>query len=75
MIDAVAFGIDSEKYGEEVGAAVALRETVEVAVLQAHCRERLAPFKVPVRIFVLPEIPRTATGKLQRRRIAERLLA
>jgi acyl-CoA synthetase (AMP-forming)/AMP-acid ligase II len=75
VVDAVAFGIESEKYGEEVGAAVALQGTVEPAELQAHCRERLAPFKVPVRIFVLPDIPRTATGKLQRRRIAERLLA
>jgi acyl-CoA synthetase (AMP-forming)/AMP-acid ligase II len=75
VVDAVAFGIESEKYGEEVGAAVALRETVEVVALRDHCRERLAAYKVPVRIFVLPEIPRTPTGKLQRRRIAERLLA
>jgi len=75
VLDAVAFGIESEKYGEEVGAAVALRDEVAPAALQDHCRERLAAFKVPVRIYVLPEIPRTATGKLQRRRIAERLLA
>jgi acyl-CoA synthetase (AMP-forming)/AMP-acid ligase II len=47
---------------------------VEPKDLQVYCRERLAPFKVPVKIFVVPEIPRTATGKLQRRRIAERLL-
>jgi oxalate---CoA ligase len=75
VMDAVAFGIESEKYGEEVGAAVSLRGEAEPAALQDHCRERLAAFKVPVRIYVLPEIPRTATGKLQRRRIAERLLA
>jgi acyl-CoA synthetase (AMP-forming)/AMP-acid ligase II len=74
VLDAVAFGIESEKYGEEVGAAVSLRDEVDPKTLQTHCRERLAAFKVPVRIFVLPEIPRTATGKLQRRRIAERLL-
>lgn len=74
VLDAVAFGIDSDKYGEEVGAAVTLSDAVDTKVLQAHCRERLAPFKVPVQIFVVAEIPRTATGKLQRRRIAERLL-
>jgi acyl-CoA synthetase (AMP-forming)/AMP-acid ligase II len=74
VMDAVAFGIESEKYGEEVGAAVSLSSEAEAAALQDHCRERLAAFKVPVRIYVLPEIPRTATGKLQRRRIAERLL-
>ena len=74
VVDAVVFGITSAKYGEEVGAAVTLTESVEPKDLQVYCRERLAPFKVPVKIFVVPEIPRTATGKLQRRRIAERLL-
>ncbi|HEX4035194.1 MAG TPA: AMP-binding protein [Solirubrobacteraceae bacterium] len=74
VVDAVAFGIASDKYGEEVGAAVALRETVDQKALQSHCRERLAAFKVPVAIYVLAEIPRTATGKVQRRRIAERIL-
>jgi acyl-CoA synthetase (AMP-forming)/AMP-acid ligase II len=74
VLDAVAFGIKNEKYGEEVGAAVTLKQQVEQSVLQAHCRESLAPFKIPVKIFVIPEIPRTATGKVQRRRIAEQLL-
>ncbi len=41
--------------------------------LRAWCRERLAPFKVPRRIFLLDEIPRTPTGKLQRARIGGRL--
>src|SRR5207302_932628 len=36
-----------------------------------HCRQRLAAFKVPARIDVVPEIPRTSTGKPQRRRVAE----
>ena len=41
----------------------------------AHwCRERLAAFKVPKQIFVLDEIPRTPTGKLQRARIGAGLL-
>jgi acyl-CoA synthetase (AMP-forming)/AMP-acid ligase II len=74
VTDAVAFGIESEKYGEEIGAAVALSSPADEKTLQAHCRERLAAFKVPVQIFVLPEIPRTATGKLQRRRIADTVL-
>jgi acyl-coenzyme A synthetase/AMP-(fatty) acid ligase len=38
--------------------------------LTAHCRERLAPFKVPTTIHILPRIPRTPTGKLRRRRVA-----
>ena len=72
--DAVCFGVPDDKYGELVGAAVTLRAEADPADLIAHCRERLAPFKVPARIDVLAEIPRTATGKIQRRRVAEVLL-
>jgi oxalate---CoA ligase len=71
--DAVCFGIPDEKYGELVGAAVSLRAPAERDSLIEYCRERLAPFKVPVRIDVLP-IPRTATGKVQRRKVAEVVL-
>jgi len=69
--DAVCFGIADEKYGELVGAAVTLSSAVEVGELIKHCRQQLAPFKVPARVDVLAEIPRTATGKVQRRRVAE----
>ena len=73
--DAVCFGVADEKYGELVSAAVTLTPdaagTVAPKDLTGHCRERLAAFKVPVSIHVLEEIPRTATGKIQRRRVAE----
>jgi acyl-CoA synthetase (AMP-forming)/AMP-acid ligase II len=72
--DAVAFGIDDEKYGEEVGAAVALAGEADEQALRAWCRERLAAFKVPRTIFVLDAIPRTATGKLQRKRVGQQLV-
>jgi acyl-CoA synthetase (AMP-forming)/AMP-acid ligase II len=69
--DAVCFGITDAKYGELVGAAVTLSAEAEVRELTNHCREKLAAFKVPARIDVLTEIPRTPTGKVQRRRVAE----
>jgi acyl-CoA synthetase (AMP-forming)/AMP-acid ligase II len=69
--DAVCFGIADAKYGELVGAAVTLGGEAEVRDLIDHCREQLAAFKVPARIDVLTEIPRTPTGKVQRRRVAE----
>ncbi|HEY1480487.1 MAG TPA: acyl--CoA ligase [Gaiellales bacterium] len=68
--DAACFGVDDEKYGEEVAAAVALSGEVDEAELIAFCGERLAAFKVPRTIHLLEAIPRTATGKLQRRRVA-----
>jgi oxalate---CoA ligase len=69
--DAVCFGIADAKYGELVGAAVTLSAQAEVADLIDHCREQLAAFKVPTRIDVLTEIPRTPTGKVQRRKVAD----
>jgi len=71
--DAVCFGIPDDKYGEVVGAAVSLVAEAGDDSLIEYCRERLAPFKVPARIWVQP-IPRTATGKIQRRRVAEIVL-
>jgi acyl-CoA synthetase (AMP-forming)/AMP-acid ligase II len=69
VADAVCFGVEDEKYGEEVAAAVVLSGDVDEVLLRAHCRERLAAFKVPKTIHILPHIPRTPTGKIQRRRV------
>jgi acyl-CoA synthetase (AMP-forming)/AMP-acid ligase II len=73
--DAVCFGIDDEKYGERIGAAVALDGEATERELQDHCRERLAAFKVPEVVHVLDAIPRTPTGKVQRKRVGEALTA
>lgn len=71
--DAICFGIDDEKYGERVGAAVALGGAVEERELIDYCRERLAAFKVPEVVHVLDAIPRTPTGKVQRKRVGAEL--
>jgi acyl-CoA synthetase (AMP-forming)/AMP-acid ligase II len=73
VADAIAFGIDDEKYGERVGAAVTISAEVGERELIDHCRERLAAFKVPETVFVLESIPRTPTGKVQRKRVGESL--
>jgi len=69
--DAVCFGVADDKYGELVSAAVTLQGEANPRELIEHCRERLAAFKVPATIHVLEAIPRTATGKIQRRRVGE----
>ncbi len=71
--DAVCFGIDDDKYGQVVGAAVVLKGEADPAQLRARCRVSLADFKVPKVIHVVNEIPRTPTGKIQRSLIAARL--
>ncbi|MBN9528413.1 MAG: AMP-binding protein [Alphaproteobacteria bacterium] len=71
----VTFGMAHAKLGEEVAAAVVAREgmTVTEAELRAFCAERLADFKVPRKLVLLAEIPKGATGKLQRIGLAEKL--
>jgi acyl-CoA synthetase (AMP-forming)/AMP-acid ligase II len=59
-------------WGEEVAAAVVLRDQADCtdAELMSYCRDRLAEFKCPKKIHITQSIPRTATGKLQRRAVA-----
>ena len=72
---AVAFAIPHERLGEEVGAAVVLREgaTVSAGELRVFARQRLEPYKVPRRVVVVDDIPRGPTGKLERRNLATSL--
>jgi acyl-CoA synthetase (AMP-forming)/AMP-acid ligase II len=69
--EAVCYGVPDEKYGELPAAAVTLSGELDVKTLTAWCRERLTAVKVPSRIYILDAIPRTATGKIQRRRMAQ----
>jgi oxalate---CoA ligase len=73
VVEAVAFALPDDKYGETVGAAVVARSAIAEDALRRHCDERLAAFKVPVRIHVLDAIPKGPTGKVQRRLLAELL--
>ena len=71
----VTFALPHPKLGEEVAAAVVLREGQEAQERQLRdfASERLADFKVPRKVVILPEIPKGATGKLQRIGLAEKL--
>ncbi len=73
VLEAVSFGLADDHYGQVVGAAVVASGPVAEADLRDFCRESLAAFKVPARIAVVDELPRTATGKLQRRAVAQAL--
>jgi acyl-CoA synthetase (AMP-forming)/AMP-acid ligase II len=71
VAEAVCFGVAHPTWGEEVAAAVVLREPATEADLLAFCRERLADYKRPKHIHITETIPRTATGKIQRRIVAQ----
>jgi oxalate---CoA ligase len=70
VAEAAAYPVPDEKYGEQVGVVVVLRSEVTPRDLIAHCADRLAAFKRPARVTILPEIPKGPTGKVQRRNLA-----
>jgi acyl-CoA synthetase (AMP-forming)/AMP-acid ligase II len=75
VAEAVAFGVPHPAWGEEVAAAIVLKEgdqTTDAAIL-SFCKERLADFKCPKKIYITNAIPRTATGKIQRGAVAKEL--
>jgi len=67
VAEAAAYPVPDEKYGEQVGVVVVLRGEATPKELAAHCADRLAAFKRPARVTILPEIPTGPTGKIQRR--------
>jgi acyl-CoA synthetase (AMP-forming)/AMP-acid ligase II len=71
----VCFGMPHAKLGEEVAACVVLREGQQATEreLQAFVGTRAAEFKVPKKILFMDEIPKGATGKLQRIGLAAKL--
>jgi acyl-CoA synthetase (AMP-forming)/AMP-acid ligase II len=71
----VTFAVAHDKLGEDVAAAVVLREGVQAGEkdLREFAAKRLADFKVPRKILILPEIPKGATGKTQRIGLAQKL--
>jgi acyl-CoA synthetase (AMP-forming)/AMP-acid ligase II len=73
VAEAVCFGVPHGTWGEEVEAAVVLREAAEASdsELLAYCKERLADYKRPKQIHITSAIPRTATGKIQRGAVAK----
>jgi acyl-CoA synthetase (AMP-forming)/AMP-acid ligase II len=71
----VTFAVPHSKLGEDVAAAVVLREgaSCDERELRSFVGSRVADFKVPRKIVFLTEIPKGATGKLQRIGLAEKL--
>jgi len=71
----VTFALPHARLGEEVAAAVVLKEGQSATKTQIRefASERLAAFKVPRKIAILAEIPKGATGKLQRIGLTEKL--
>ncbi len=84
VAEAVSFGAPDELYGQCVACAVRLNpegvskfgdDTLAItAAIRKHVGERLSDYKVPTYVFVAESIPKNATGKVQRRHVAQHFL-
>jgi acyl-CoA synthetase (AMP-forming)/AMP-acid ligase II len=66
IFDAVVVGVPDERFGSRVAAVVAARpgHELDLDAVRAHCRDRLADYKVPRRIVVVDEVVRRPSGKV-----------
>lgn len=77
VLECAAFALPDPRWGEVVAAAVVLRagQVAAEADLAAHLQQRLARFKLPRRWFFVPQLPKTALGKVQRNALARQFSA
>ncbi len=73
VAEALAFAVPHKSLGEDIHAAVVLKAETDEKELLAHCSTMLADFKVPRQVHILEQLPRGATGKLQRLAMAKLL--
>ena len=73
VAEAATFSVADDVYGQDVGLAVTLRqgEHVERSKLKRWIRDRVSAHKVPVKIFLVQELPKTAFGKTQRQVLSQ----
>jgi long-chain acyl-CoA synthetase len=77
VYEAAVFGIPHERLGEELVAAIVVRDGVELTAddVQRHVGQHLAPFKVPSKVvFAEGQLPRGATGKILKRELRDELI-
>ncbi|KAK4457220.1 hypothetical protein QBC42DRAFT_279591 [Cladorrhinum samala] len=74
--EAVSFAVPDEMYGQEVAVAIVLKagQKVDAEGLKKWVGEKLAKFKVPKKVYFTDVMPKTATGKIQRRIVAEEMV-
>ncbi|KAL3424438.1 peroxisomal-coenzyme A synthetase [Phlyctema vagabunda] len=74
--EAVSFAIPDELYGQEVAVAVVLKngQKLSEGELKKWVAEKVAKFKIPKKVYFTDNMPKTATGKIQRRIVADTML-
>jgi long-chain acyl-CoA synthetase len=69
VLEAAVIGKPDEKTQEKVCAFVTVNGDYDEATVIAHCRESLTAYKIPKEVNVIPELPKSAVGKILRREL------
>lgn len=78
ILDVTVFGIPDPVMGECVGCAMVLRPGIQdlhLEEVQEFCKEKMAYYKIPQKIVVLPELPRNPGGKVIKKKVLEQYLS
>ncbi len=75
IIDAAVFGIPDERFGEQVCAWLRVRGGIDDETVRQWCRGRIAHHKIPAQVRLVEEFPTTVTGKVQKFKMREAMLA
>jgi acyl-CoA synthetase (AMP-forming)/AMP-acid ligase II len=77
VIDVIVFGMPHPEWDEAITAVLTLKEpnfpNIKID-LMAFCRQKLAAYKLPKNIYVIDELPRNASGKIDKKRVIEVIL-
>lgn len=69
ILEAAVIGEPDEKTGEKVCAFIVINKAISDAEVTSHCQEELTSYKVPKKIVVLDELPKSTVGKILRREL------
>jgi acyl-CoA synthetase (AMP-forming)/AMP-acid ligase II len=75
ILDAAIIGLPDEVWGEAVCAIVVPKEgtVIDEQELRSFCRQKLAGYKVPRRIFIEEQLPRNASGKVLKYQLRQKM--
>ncbi|MCL2899355.1 class I adenylate-forming enzyme family protein [Brenneria tiliae] len=75
VLEAAAFAVPDAYYGQEIAAAIVLKDgcPLDEAALREWCRQKLGKYKTPRAFHVVDNLPRGASGKIQRLKLGEQL--
>lgn len=69
ILNAVVIGIPDDKWGEVGKAFVEVNQSIQPAEILEYCKQYLAKFKVPKQLLIVNELPKNATGKVDRKKL------